>query len=66
MKYLLLKLIKIYQILPKNPTCRYNPSCSEYSYQAVNKYGIIRGTQLSLKRLLSCHPFNNGGYDPLT
>ncbi|MBF0495114.1 MAG: membrane protein insertion efficiency factor YidD [Deltaproteobacteria bacterium] len=65
---LTLKLIRAYQyvispLLP--PTCRFYPTCSEYSYQAVEKYGLIRGCCLTLWRLLRCHPFHPGGYDPL-
>ncbi|OQA83788.1 MAG: putative membrane protein insertion efficiency factor [Microgenomates group bacterium ADurb.Bin238] len=45
--------------------CRFYPTCSEYSHQAIRKYGIIRGSVLSLKRLLRCHPLSSGGYDPV-
>ena len=45
--------------------CRFYPTCSEYSHQAVRKYGIIRGSALSLKRLLRCNPLSSGGYDPV-
>jgi len=49
-----------------SPTgCRFYPTCSEYSHQAIRKYGIIRGSVLSLKRLLRCHPLSSGGYDPV-
>ncbi|MDR2606861.1 MAG: membrane protein insertion efficiency factor YidD [Treponema sp.] len=47
------------------PCCRFVPSCSVYAYEAVEKYGIIRGSFLALKRLLRCHPFHPGGYDPV-
>ncbi|MDR2633104.1 MAG: membrane protein insertion efficiency factor YidD [Treponema sp.] len=47
------------------PCCRYVPSCSAYAYEAVQKYGVCRGSVLSLKRLLRCHPFCPGGYDPV-
>ena len=61
-------LIRVYQrllspLLP--PSCRFVPSCSEYSYQALQKYGAIKGTALSIWRILRCNPFNKGGYDPL-
>ncbi|NCT55832.1 membrane protein insertion efficiency factor YidD [bacterium] len=49
-----------------NPAvCIYDPTCSEYTYQAVNKYGVIKGFYLGIKRLLRCHPFAKGGHDPL-
>ncbi|QIB67927.1 membrane protein insertion efficiency factor YidD [Aminipila butyrica] len=47
------------------PTCRFYPTCSAYFIQAVEKYGVIRGSFLGIKRILKCHPFNPGGYDPL-
>lgn len=68
MKYVLMTLIKLYQkilspLFP--PSCRFVPTCSEYSYQALKKYGAIKGTALSIWRILRCNPFNKGGYDPL-
>jgi hypothetical protein len=45
--------------------CRFYPSCSEYTYQAVTKYGVIKGCYLGLKRLLRCHPWSKGGPDPV-
>ena len=68
MKYILLLVIKIYQkaISPFFlPSCRFIPTCSEYSYQAVSKYGFFKGVILSIWRILRCNPFNNGGYDPV-
>lgn len=61
-------LIKVYKrlispMLP--PSCRFVPSCSEYSMQALEKYGFFRGIYLSARRILRCHPFNEGGYDPV-
>jgi uncharacterized protein len=47
------------------PSCRFVPSCSEYAYQAIDKYGLWRGTRLGAQRLLRCHPFHPGGYDPV-
>jgi len=61
-------LIKFYQkfISPfKGKTCRFYPTCSEYAYQAIKKYGFLKGNKLALKRILKCHPFNPGGYDPV-
>lgn len=46
--------------------CKFYPSCSEYMLQAIKKYGCIKGIFLGVKRLLKCHPFSKGGYDPLT
>jgi hypothetical protein len=47
------------------PTCRFYPSCSEYALQAIKRYGPWRGLCLSLRRILKCHPFHPGGYDPV-
>ncbi|MCF6186260.1 MAG: membrane protein insertion efficiency factor YidD [Desulfobulbaceae bacterium] len=47
------------------PTCRYTPTCSQYAVEAVTRYGPFRGIGLALWRLLRCHPFSRGGYDPL-
>jgi putative membrane protein insertion efficiency factor len=68
MKALALWLIRAYQrtfsrVLPS--TCRFVPSCSEYGYQAISKYGVARGSWLALKRIARCHPLNPGGYDPI-
>ncbi len=49
----------------KPPTCRFYPTCSEYSKEALEKYGVIKGGYLSVIRILKCHPFHPGGYDPL-
>lgn len=47
------------------PTCRFYPTCSEYAFEAISKYGIFKGTALSIWRVLRCNPFNKGGYDPV-
>ncbi|WP_352418576.1 membrane protein insertion efficiency factor YidD [Proteiniborus sp.] len=68
MKRLAVFFIKLYQklISPLKPkTCRFYPTCSEYSIQAIEKYGFIKGSFKSIKRILRCNPFNPGGYDPL-
>jgi putative membrane protein insertion efficiency factor len=68
MRWLILKLIRFYQLaispsLP--PSCRYLPTCSEYGYEAIEKYGIIRGGWMAFRRVTRCHPFRPGGYDPV-
>ena len=68
MKKLLLALIRFYQgyISPLlGPRCRFHPTCSQYAFEAVSKYGAFKGSWLSIKRILKCHPFHPGGYDPL-
>ena len=69
MKKLLLSLIRFYQkaISPAFPArCRFSPTCSRYAYEAITKYGAIKGGWLALKRLLRCHPFYKGDYfDPV-
>lgn len=47
------------------PSCRFIPSCSEYAYEAIEKYGFLRGGLMGLWRILRCNPFNKGGYDPV-
>lgn len=66
-KKLLLKLINIYQSISKHtpPVCRFYPTCSEYMKQAIQKYGVLKGGFLGIKRILKCHPFHPGGYDPV-
>jgi len=66
MKYILIGLIKFYQkaISPyKPPSCRFLPTCSTYSLEAVRRFGAIKGGYLSVKRILKCHPFHPGGID---
>lgn len=63
-----LACIRFYQriISPLFPArCIYTPTCSEYALQAVSKYGFVRGGFLAIKRILRCHPFHEGGYDPV-
>lgn len=66
MKNLLSFFIHLYQhIAPFSGICRFSPTCSEYTRQAVNKYGMIKGTWMGLKRVVKCNPFFSGGLDPL-
>ncbi|MCL5095612.1 MAG: membrane protein insertion efficiency factor YidD [Patescibacteria group bacterium] len=77
MKKILLQSIRFYQkylsldtgwaktLFITDKACRFTPTCSEYSYQAINKYGILRGLFLTLKRISRCHPFSKGGLDEI-
>lgn len=78
LKNAVLKLITFYQktsffhgyiartLFLTDKACRFSPTCSRYTYQAVEKYGTKKGLYLGFKRVLRCHPWNKGGYDPLT
>ena len=68
MKTILIKLVKFYRkkISPgRPPCCRFTPTCSQYALEALEKYGAAKGSWLALKRVLKCHPFHKGGYDPV-
>ncbi len=77
MKKLILKLIRLYQkshifrhqllknLFLTDASCRFTPTCSEYTYQAVKKYDVLKGLFLGLKRIIRCHPWSQGDYDPL-
>ncbi|MEW6564430.1 MAG: membrane protein insertion efficiency factor YidD [Spirochaetota bacterium] len=68
MQNLMLLLIRFYQkaISPHfPPSCRYTPTCSHYTYEAIQKYGPVKGLLMGIKRILRCHPFHPGGYDPV-
>ena len=66
--HILIKLIKFYQYLISpliGHTCRYLPTCSEYCIEALKTFGFFKGLSLSLKRIMSCHPWGNSGFDPV-
>lgn len=68
MKWLVLSLIRLYQrtisrVLP--PSCRFVPSCSEYGYEAIARYGIVRGGAMATWRIMRCNPWGGHGYDPV-
>lgn len=68
LKYLALKLLRAYQLLVSpmlGQNCRFSPSCSNYSMQAIERFGFFKGSWLTLRRLLRCHPFHPGGHDPI-
>ena len=68
MKRLTLELIRLYQryVSPSRPpACRFQPTCSHYGYEAIERHGVLRGFWLILRRLIRCNPFNHGGYDPV-
>ncbi len=68
MKTAILFLIRIYRrfispLFP--PSCRFQPTCSQYGYEAIEKYGVLQGGWMAIKRIGRCHPFSKGGYDPV-
>lgn len=76
MKKIALLIIRLYQKtlstnhglashFVKNGSCRFYPTCSQYTYEAINRFGILKGTFLGIKRISRCHPWNDGGYDPI-
>ena len=68
MKTVVLATLRFYKraISPNlPPSCRYQPTCSEYAYEAVDKYGILKGGRLAIWRILRCNPFGGSGYDPV-
>lgn len=67
MKYILITLIRIYQSIPGpwHSSCRHIPTCSNYGMEAIKTYGSIKGSYLTIKRILKCNPFGTSGYDPV-
>lgn len=69
LKTIVLAVIKFYRRflspLKRKPTCRFYPTCSQYALESVTKHGAIKGTYLAILRILKCHPFHPGGYDPV-
>ena len=68
MRYLLLIPIKFYQLFISpllGSNCRFNPTCSQYAYDAIKQHGFFKGALLSTKRIGKCHPWHEGGYDPV-
>jgi hypothetical protein len=61
----LIKFYRVYISPLKPPCCRFEPTCSAYAYEAFTKYGFFKGLYLSVRRILKCHPFHKGGYDPV-
>ena len=68
MKHIAMWTIKFYQNYISRftpPSCRFYPTCSQYTFEAIEKYGFIKGGWMGVKRISRCHPFNPGGYDPV-
>jgi putative membrane protein insertion efficiency factor len=68
MKKILLKLVRFYQVAispMKPPSCRFYPTCSQYGLEAIERFGPIKGTWLTIKRISKCHPLHTGGFDPV-
>ncbi len=68
MKWIMISLIRLYQMTLSGlfgPQCRFYPSCSHYFIEALQKHGTVRGTGLGVRRICRCHPWNDGGYDPV-
>jgi putative membrane protein insertion efficiency factor len=67
-KLVMMVLIRGYQLIVSpvlGPACRFYPSCSQYASLAINRYGVVKGSYMAIRRLLRCHPFHPGGFDPV-
>ena len=67
-KFLMISLIRVYQLFISpllGNNCRYYPTCSQYAIEAIEKKGIIKGSWMAVKRICRCHPWHDGGYDPV-
>jgi putative membrane protein insertion efficiency factor len=67
-KLVLVFFVRAYQLILSPllpPSCRFTPTCSQYTLEAINRHGAVRGSYLGARRLLRCHPFHPGGYDPV-
>lgn len=68
MKYLFIWIVRGYQLMISPyfpPSCRYQPTCSSYAIEALNEYGALKGGWMAIKRISRCHPWADGGYDPI-
>ena len=68
MRFVLKTLIRVYQVALSpllGPNCRYYPTCSQYAVEAIEAHGSLRGTWLTIKRISRCHPWHEGGFDPV-
>ena len=67
-KLIMMGLIRGYQLIVSpvlGPACRFYPSCSQYASLAIDRYGVVKGSYMAIRRLLRCHPFHPGGFDPV-
>ncbi len=68
MRAIVIAAIRLYQVLISpwlGPVCRFEPSCSRYAMEAIGRHGVVRGLWLAVRRLLRCHPWHEGGWDPV-